>query len=101
VRAGILNDLGSGSHVDLCVIDHEGYKQWRERLKAPKRRVSAPQLSAQRPRNSLGEVVYDQTQEVKGASCEHIFLGQTGIELPRDSRRRRFSAILVEKIEVD
>jgi len=32
VRAGILNDLGSGSHVDLCVIKREGVTRWRERL---------------------------------------------------------------------
>lgn len=33
VQAGILNDLGSGSHVDICVIPIEGIvKQWREQL---------------------------------------------------------------------
>lgn len=32
VQAGILNDLGSGSHVDLCVIERSGVRQWRERL---------------------------------------------------------------------
>lgn len=30
VKAGILNDLGSGSHVDLCVITERETKQWRE-----------------------------------------------------------------------
>jgi hypothetical protein len=30
VQAGILNDLGSGSHVDLCVITAEGSRTWRE-----------------------------------------------------------------------
>lgn len=32
VQAGILNDLGSGSHVDLCVITREEKRQWREHL---------------------------------------------------------------------
>jgi len=32
VQAGILNDLGSGSHVDLCVITSGQVKQWRESL---------------------------------------------------------------------
>ncbi|RYH12449.1 hypothetical protein EON65_38300 [archaeon] len=32
VQAGILNDLGSGSHVDLCVIDATEVQMWRERL---------------------------------------------------------------------
>eukprot|EP01031_Cornospumella_fuschlensis_P037244 gene37244-45212_t len=32
VQAGILNDLGSGSHVDLCVIDSAEVRMWRERL---------------------------------------------------------------------
>lgn len=30
VQAGILNDLGSGSHVDLCVITAKGTRTWRE-----------------------------------------------------------------------
>lgn len=34
VRAGIMNDLGSGSHVDLCVITQEGTRQWREHLRS-------------------------------------------------------------------
>jgi 20S proteasome subunit beta 2 len=32
VQAGILNDLGSGSHVDLCVITPDNVQRWRERL---------------------------------------------------------------------
>jgi hypothetical protein len=33
VRIGILNDLGSGSHVDLCVISSDGgVRRWREQL---------------------------------------------------------------------
>lgn len=33
VRAGILNDLGSGSHVDLCVISCDNVvRRWREQL---------------------------------------------------------------------
>ena len=32
VQAGILNDLGSGSHVDLLVIQKNKVKSWRERL---------------------------------------------------------------------
>lgn len=30
VQAGILNDLGSGSHVDICIIKLDGVRQWRE-----------------------------------------------------------------------
>lgn len=34
VRAGILNDLGSGSHVDICCIDRRtGVSLWRERMR--------------------------------------------------------------------
>jgi 20S proteasome subunit beta 2 len=32
VHAGIMNDLGSGSHVDICVIQKKGVRQWREIL---------------------------------------------------------------------
>jgi hypothetical protein len=32
VRAGIMNDLGSGSHVDICVITRENASLWRERM---------------------------------------------------------------------
>lgn len=32
VRAGISNDLGSGSHVDVCVIKSGGCERWRESL---------------------------------------------------------------------
>lgn len=32
VQAGILNDLGSGSHVDFCVVTYNYTKQWREYL---------------------------------------------------------------------
>jgi hypothetical protein len=32
VRAGIMNDLGSGSHIDICVIQKKGVRQWREIL---------------------------------------------------------------------
>lgn len=37
VQAGILNDLGSGSHVDLCCIEgnHGKVRQWREELRLP------------------------------------------------------------------
>ena len=34
VRAGILNDLGSGSHVDICVIQKSGVRRWRETMKS-------------------------------------------------------------------
>lgn len=39
VQAGILNDLGSGSHVDLCCIEgqHGKVRQWREELRLPER----------------------------------------------------------------
>jgi 20S proteasome subunit beta 2 len=30
VRSGILNDLGSGSHVNICAIQKGGVKRWRE-----------------------------------------------------------------------
>lgn len=30
--SGIMNDLGSGSHVDICVITGTGIRRWRERL---------------------------------------------------------------------
>lgn len=33
VQAGILNDLGSGSHVDICVIKRDEVRRWREELK--------------------------------------------------------------------
>ena len=36
VQAGIINDLGSGSHVDICVIRKDGVRQWREKLKTAK-----------------------------------------------------------------
>jgi len=32
VQAGIINDLGSGSHVDLVIIQRDRVRQWRERL---------------------------------------------------------------------
>ena len=32
VQAGILNDLGSGSHVDLVIIQRGAVRRWRERL---------------------------------------------------------------------
>jgi hypothetical protein len=32
VQAGILNDLGSGSHVDLLVIQKDKVRGWREKL---------------------------------------------------------------------
>jgi 20S proteasome subunit beta 2 len=32
VHAGIMNDLGSGSHIDICVIEKKGVRQWREIL---------------------------------------------------------------------
>ena len=32
VHAGITNDLGSGSHIDICVIEKKGVRQWRETL---------------------------------------------------------------------
>lgn len=32
VRAGITNDLGSGSHVDFCIITSDGIDRWREKM---------------------------------------------------------------------
>ena len=32
VHAGIMNDLGSGRHIDICVIQKGGVRQWRESL---------------------------------------------------------------------
>ena len=32
VRAGILNDMGSGSHVDICVIQLNNVEEWREEM---------------------------------------------------------------------
>lgn len=34
VKAGILNDLGSGSHIDMCVIMKDNVQQWRELMVA-------------------------------------------------------------------
>jgi len=34
VRAGIMNDLGSGSHVDICVIQARQVRRWREEMRA-------------------------------------------------------------------
>ena len=50
VRAGILNDLGSGSHVDICVIQRHGVRRWRERMRgwddeSAKRGTVADELS--------------------------------------------------------
>lgn len=33
VQAGILNDMGSGSHIDYCIIKKTEVKRWREKLK--------------------------------------------------------------------
>jgi hypothetical protein len=35
VRAGIMGDLGSGSHVDMCVITESGVNSWRETMESP------------------------------------------------------------------
>jgi 20S proteasome subunit beta 2 len=32
ILAGIVNDLGSGSHVDICVITYDGAHYWRDHL---------------------------------------------------------------------
>jgi hypothetical protein len=34
VRAGIMGDLGSGSHVDMCVITESGVNSWRETMES-------------------------------------------------------------------
>ena len=41
VQAGILNDLGSGSHVDICVIEAAEVRQWREELRTAHERMMA------------------------------------------------------------
>lgn len=57
IRAGILNDLGSGNHVDILVIDvKSGLRQWREQLK---RSVGVSEQSKEILSDSdLGELIY-------------------------------------------
>lgn len=35
IQAGILNDLGSGSNVDICILSKGGCQMWREQFQAP------------------------------------------------------------------
>ena len=63
VQAGILNDLGSGSHVDLCVIKHSEVERWRELHRtAHERRMadSTPPVDADDAAASLGEAEAEQ-----------------------------------------
>lgn len=61
VQSGILNDLGSGSHVDLCCIEgsHGQVKQWREemvnRFPSPQSLGAANELDSDDNEDSLSE----------------------------------------------
>lgn len=77
VRAGILNDLGSGSHVDICVIDRaQGTRQWRERLKVSE--IGASTEDSELPVSSLGTLVYSVSQ----SESQSLIGGLTSKPLP-------------------
>lgn len=64
VKAGILNDLYSGSNVDVCVIDYSGVKKYRNYLKVETRKndsiIKYPEGSVV----VLSEDIYKYVEEV-------------------------------------
>lgn len=69
VKAGILNDLGSGSHVDMCVITRDNVQQWRELMvaKAPTDTVQQKQ-EIEIPKVPLGTKVWTSRRSKKQSS---------------------------------
>jgi len=66
VRAGILNDLGSGSHIDLCVITKDGEKKsWREKGEEPAVNIARSPMP-----NSVKEEVFSELKEIKETAVE-------------------------------
>jgi 20S proteasome subunit beta 2 len=66
VQAGILNDLGSGSHVDLCVIQNGNVRIWREHSESSWDLNSREKLpaSAQQRSRSKDNVNFDNITDV-------------------------------------
>lgn len=87
VQTGILNDLGSGSHVDLCVITADEVRQWREslvsswdadRLPSHKNLYSggAPQENSQLVGGESSSGGAIGSARVKRSTAEHVDLGR-------------------------
>lgn len=85
VLSGIANDLGSGSHVDLCVVGCEGPSRlWRETSDrsnvASDERANKPKLGGSKPsRSSLGRLVSfarrdmsSCSEQLHGIRCKRI-----------------------------
>ncbi len=45
VRAGIMNDMGSGSNIDFCVIQKDSVRQWRELSKYNNQKASISNIN--------------------------------------------------------
>lgn len=109
VHAGITNDLGSGSHIDICVIEKKGVRQWRENLLFKRGQQTPPISEPQRCQldgNSVTEVENEiiSDDESKDASAQHpsYHLGNiiySGSKLPISSLRSDNNECFIERCE--
>ena len=65
IRAGILNDLYSGSNVDCCVIDASGAKMMRNYIKVEARRDTTSIVYPKSSIKILGEDIFRYVEEVE------------------------------------
>ena len=92
VKSGIMNDLGSGNSLDICIIKEDGVKKWRERIvdgdddrlndgsNISKDGEQGDDDANEFDVNELGECVYSPDKDVQRRT-EEIFGVKTGVSV--------------------
>lgn len=109
VLAGITNDLGSGSHIDICVIEKKGVRQWRETLSFERSQQTASVIKRQMKQldvNSAAtgevEIVCGGDTKVVGAQQPANYLGDiiySRFKLPISTLKSNNDECFIERCE--
>lgn len=68
VKAGIMNDMGSGSNIDFCVIQKESVEQWRELSKYNNQKSSSIDDGKEGPRERAKSILASLTSSSSKSS---------------------------------
>jgi 20S proteasome subunit beta 2 len=101
VQSGILNDLGSGSHVDLCVITDKAVRLWRESLVSSwdADRVSVSKYTERSVTGSVDEYDTRSSDNMKLVVLPEAALGRRVFSAVRPRRRLNTEGQVEEAME--
>jgi 20S proteasome subunit beta 2 len=81
VHAGITNDLGSGSHIDICVIEKKGVRQWRESLSFERGQQTSSVIKRQIQQLDISSVTVGEEETIRVGDVNVVAAQQANYHL--------------------